>query len=165
MSGWLRRIRGAIGMGVTWAAGWAATGLLIGVTSVLTPGLPWHYFFDVFDAPLPALALPGFVGGALFSLVLGVAGRHRRFRDLSLPQFAAWGAAGGLLLSLVPAALVGLGLAHLAAGAHGVWTLTAIIAVPLTLLSSASAAGTLMAARMTEQPALPAGDEARQLHE
>jgi hypothetical protein len=59
---------------------------------------------------LPALAVPGFVGGACFSVVLGIAGRRRRFEDLSLSRFAAWGALGGLLLSLVPAAMVAVGL-------------------------------------------------------
>ncbi len=72
MTPWLRRARGAIGIGLTWAAAWAAawavTGLLIGVTSVLTPWLPWGGFFAVFDAPLPALAVPGVVGGTLWSL-------------------------------------------------------------------------------------------------
>ncbi|HEX9164509.1 MAG TPA: hypothetical protein VF862_01260, partial [Gemmatimonadales bacterium] len=111
MNPWVRRFRGAVGMGLTWALGWAVVGLGIGVASLLLPGLPWHRFFDVFDAPLPALAVPGFVGGALFSLVLGVAGRHRRFEQLSVPRFAAWGALGGVLLSLVPAAMVAVGLA------------------------------------------------------
>ena len=87
MKKWLRRIRGAVGMGLTWAVGWALFGVLIGVTSVLLPGLPWDLFFEVFDAPLPALAIPGFVGGALFSTVLGIAGRRRRFDELSLPRF------------------------------------------------------------------------------
>ena len=41
MKHWLRRIRGAVGMGLTWAAGWALAGVLIGVTSILLPGLPW----------------------------------------------------------------------------------------------------------------------------
>lgn len=91
MQPWLRRIRGAVGMGLAWAAGWAVFGVLIGVTSVLLPGLPWDAFFKVFDAPLPALAIPGFLGGALFSIVLGIAGRRLRFDELSLPRFAAWG--------------------------------------------------------------------------
>src|SRR5512139_1738757 len=111
MTSWLRRIRGAFGMGLTWAAGWALFGLLIGVTSVVLPDLPWDAFFAVFDAPLPALAVPGFVGGALFSVVLGIAARRRRFDQLSMPRFALWGAVGGVLLSLVPAAMFALGLA------------------------------------------------------
>ena len=65
MRNWQRRIRGAVGMGLTWAAGWALVGVLIGVTSRLLPGLPWDALFEVFDAPLPALAIPGFIGGAL----------------------------------------------------------------------------------------------------
>ena len=149
----LKRIRGALGMGLTWAAGWALAGLAIGVGSRLLPFLPWDAFFAVFDAPLPALAIPGFVGGVLFSVVLGVVGRHRQFHELSLPRFAAWGAVGGLLLSLVPATMVTLGLATLAPSA-GMWTLTAMIAGPLTLLSAASASGSLLIARTAERRAL-----------
>lgn len=155
----LRRIRGALGMGLTWAVGWALVGLLLGVTSRLLPFLPWNSLFEIFDAPLPALAIPGFVGGALFSVVLGVAARHRRFDELSLPGFAAWGALGGVLLSLVPAALSALGLVTLAPGGAGLWQLTAIICVPLALLSAASAAGSLLLARGAEPRELPGHDD------
>jgi hypothetical protein len=150
MKKWLRRIRGAVGMGLTWAAGWALAGVLIGVTSILLPGLPWDSFFEFFDAPLPALAIPGFFGGALFSIVLGIAGRRRRFDELSLPRFAAWGAVGGLLLSLVPAAMVAVGLAGLGRPEVGLWQITATISGPLTLLSAVSASGSLMLARRAE---------------
>jgi hypothetical protein len=157
MNQWQRRIRGAIGMGLTWAAGWALVGLLIGVTSTLLPGVPWDAFFEVFDAPLPALAIPGFCGGVLFSMVLGIAGRRRRFEELSLPRFAAWGAVGGLMLSLLPAALVGVGLATMTRPSAGVWQLTAAIVVPLTLLSAVSASGSLLLARTAERRALSDG--------
>jgi hypothetical protein len=92
--------------------------LLIGASSLLLPGLPCDTFFKYFDAPLPALGVPGFVGGALFSLVLGVAGRRRRFDELSVARFAVWGALGGLMLALVPAALVVVGQATLARDFH-----------------------------------------------
>ena len=151
-----RLIRGAVGMGLTWAAGWAIVGVLIGVTSVLLPWLPWESFFEVFDAPLPALAVPGFFGGVFFSLVLGIAGRRRRFSELSLSRFAAWGAAGGVLLSLFPAALVAVGLASISGpNATGLWPTTAMIMGPLALLSAGSAAGTLMLARLAEGRTLP----------
>jgi hypothetical protein len=146
MGNWGRRIRGVVGMGVTWAIAWMLGGLLIGVSSILLPGLPWAAFFDVFDAPLPALAIPGFVGGTIFSIVLGIAGRRHRFDELSLPRVAAWGALGGVLLSLVPAALVLLGLATPREGTSA-WQLTAIIAGPLTFLCALSAAGSLALAR------------------
>ncbi len=151
MKKWLRRIRGAVGMGLTWAAGWALVGVLIGITSLLLPGLPWVVFFEIFDAPLPALALPGFVGGALFSTVLGIAGRRRRFDELSLPRFGAWGAVGGVLLGLFPAAMVAVGLAS---AAVDLWLFTAIIIGPLALLCAVSATGSLALARMAEDRAL-----------
>ncbi len=151
MKRWLRRIRGAVGMGLTWAVGWALVGVLIGVTSILLPGLPWDLFFEVFDAPLPALAVPGFVGGAFFSTVLGIAGRRHRFDELSLPRVAAWGAVGGLLLGLFPAAMVAVGLAS---ANVDVWLFTTVIIGPLSLLSAVSASGSLALARMTEDRAL-----------
>jgi len=160
---WLRRIRGAVGMGLTWAVGWGLFGLLIGVTSLLFPGIPgWDTFFRIFDAPLPALGMVGFVAGALFSVVLGVVGHDRNFHELSLRRFTAWGAVGGFLLSLVPAAFVVLGLGTFNPNVvPTVWHLTGIIAVPLTLLGAASAAGTLLIARRFERgQSLGARDDA-----
>lgn len=130
-----------------------------GVTSKILPDLPWHYFFDVFDAPLPAMAIPGFFGGVLFSTVLGIAGRRRRFDELSLPRVAAWGALGGLLLSLLPASLVAVGLATGRPGAD-LWRFTAVITGPLILLSAGSASGSLLLARRSEErELLVAGDD------
>lgn len=157
MTRWLKRIRGALGMGLTWAVGWALAGLGIGVATNLTPSLPWHLFFNVFDAPLPALAIPGFFGGVFYSVVLSIAARRRRFDELSLPRVAVWGALGGLLLAVFPSLLGLFGLAHLREGLEW-WRLTAMVAVPTMLLGSASATGSLMIARRAERQALGAGD-------
>ena len=155
----LKRVRGAIGMGLTWAAGWAVFGILVGVASRLTSGLPfWDPFFRIFDAPLPALAVPGFIGGALFSIVLGIAGCRHKFGDLSVGRFSAWGAVGGILLSVLPATLNAVGLAELGGDdALGIWQLTATIGVPLTILCAASAAGSLLLARKASTPELTGG--------
>ncbi len=142
MKRWLRRIRGAVGMGLTWAAGWGLVGVLIGLSWSL--GLPMEWFVEVFDAPLPALAIPGFFGGAVFSTVLGIAGRRRRFDELSLPRFGAWGAVGGLLLGLFPTLLV------VSTGAASV-AAAAVIIGTLTLLSAVSASSSLALARMAEE--------------
>lgn len=159
MKSWLRRIRGAVLMGVTWAAGWGVSGVLIGVASVLLPFLPWARFFRVFDAPLPALAMPGFVGGVIFSAVLATVGRRRRFDQLSLPLFAVLGAVGGVLLALVPAGFVLLGLGDLAEGVE-LWRLTLVFAVPAAALGSASATGSLLLARRAERSQLLAAGAA-----
>ena len=150
MKTWLRRIRGAVLTGVTWAIGWAVAGLLIGVASKLVPGL-FDSFFAVFDAPLPALAIPGFFGGVFFSMVLGIAGRRRKFRELSLPRFAAWGAVGGLLLTLSPFALVAVGLASTEGSALRAWQVIAVIGPTFILLGAVSAAVSLMLARQAER--------------
>jgi hypothetical protein len=156
MKKWLTRIRGAVGMGLVWAAEWAVAGLAIGVASLLLPGLPWHLFFEVFDAPLPALAIPGFFGGIFFSIVLGIAGRHRRFHELSLPVFAAWGAMGGLLLTLFPLVLSAVGLATLNVSP---WPIIAAIGGPFILLGAGSASLTLILARRSARQALGEASE------
>jgi hypothetical protein len=137
-------------MGITWAIGWGMVGLLIGLVSVVTPFLPWEVFFNVFDAPLLTLAIPGFFGGVLTSMVLGIAGRNRRFDQLSLPWLALVGALGGVLLAIFPAVLVTVGLATLNPNAPGLLALTGTLGVPMALLGSASAAGTLVLARKAE---------------
>ena len=147
-------------MGLTWAFGWAVAGVSIGVASILLPGLPWSAFFEVFDAPLPALAVPGFFAGVFFSAVLGIAGRRRRFSELSLPRVAAWGALGGLLLTLFPFALVAVGLASREGSAIGTSQILAVITPLFVLLSALSASVTLIIARAAERRELPEASEA-----
>lgn len=112
----------------------------------MLPFLPWDSFFKVFDAPLPALGMPGFIGGVFFSVLTGLAERRRSFEELSLSRFGVWGAAAGLLLSLVPAAMVSAGLATLNRP-DNMWQLTALISGPLTLLGALSGFGSLLLAR------------------
>jgi hypothetical protein len=151
---WLRRIRGAVGMGLAWALGWAVAGLLIGVTSKLLPFLPWDWFFEILDAPLPAMAVPGFFGGVFFSMVLGIAGRSRRFSKLSVPRFAAWGAIGGLLLTLLPFFLVAVGLADTSGSRFSAWEVVRVMGPTFVLLGTLSAVVALKVARKTEKRAL-----------
>ena len=156
-------MRGAVGMGLTWAAGWAVAGVLIGITSNVLPGLPWDAFFKVFDAPLPALAIPGFFGGALFSVVLGIAARRRRFDELSVPRFATWGAVGGLLLSLLPNALAAAGLLTVGPDVS-LWQSTAVISGPFILLSALSASASLLLARRAQdREVLKSNDQVAEL--
>jgi hypothetical protein len=151
MGTWLRRIRGAIAMGVIWGLGWGLGGLTIGVASRLFPGLPWwDTFFKYFDAPLPALALPGFLAGMFFSVVVGIAGRRRRFSELSIRSFALWGAVGGVFVTFIPAMMVGVGLGSLNIPTREFLTVLTVAAVPAALLSSTFAAGYLAIARRAE---------------
>ena len=140
----MRRIRGAAGMGLTWALGWGLVGGVLEFFANFIPAL------NVVDMWIQSLAIPGFIAGAAFSVVLGVAGRGRAFGELSLPRFASWGATGGLLLG---ATLFLIRVAN--AGLPASWLPTMVVLGTLTTLSAASAAGTLALARRGEaSPAL-----------
>ncbi len=147
MNDWLRRIRGAVGMGLTWAVGWGLVGGLIELILNLVPGPDLGHIVDMWPQ---TLGMIGFVGGVTFSVVLRIAAGRRRFDELSLPGFTALGAVGGLLLGTAAIAM-GVG------GAEPLWLRGAVLLVPPTLLSAASAAGTLALARMAERPSLEAG--------
>jgi hypothetical protein len=95
MKKWLRRIRGAIGMGLTWAVAWGGVGSIVVLGFLLVTG-------SRPDAPFPLMfGAFGFVAGVIFSGVLSLVEGRRRFDQLSLPRFATWGAAGGFLLSAI----------------------------------------------------------------
>src|SRR5438105_14205365 len=89
MRKWLRRIRGAIGMGLTWGAAWFVAGLVPRWLFDFNPDVPFPFVFGVL----------GFIAGVTFSGLLVLADRRRNFDPMSLPRFAASGAVGGLRVS------------------------------------------------------------------
>ena len=139
MRNWLQRIRGAVGMGLTWAAGWAPIGGVLGaVLHVVLPGTPIG-LGSVIALNATTFAVLGFVGGTIFATVLRLTEGHHRFDELSLPRFAGWGGIGGVLLGgvAVTAGLWG----------AGVGVLGASIVGAAALLGAGSAAGSLALAR------------------
>jgi len=144
LQNWLRRIRGAIGMGLTWAVGWGLVGFLIEFVQEVVPG--WNgALVDIWPM---ALAIPGFFSGVVFAGVLSIAGGRRRFDEISLLAFAGWGALGGLVVSSFIVTFAGPSPASL------------LVAGVATLLCTGSAAASLTLARMAEdQELLDASDE------
>ena len=134
MKNWGRRIRGAIGIGLTWGAAWFGAGILLARVSSFKPDLPFALLF----APL------GFATGIIFSgILVAIEGRRRRDR-MSLSRFAAWGAASGLQLSgifVVGAALRG----------GSVWGEFLVFGPVLTMAGAMCAAGSLALARRGER--------------
>jgi len=127
---WLRRIRGAVGIGLTWAAAWFAAGMLL--LLVVGP--------NAADVPFPLFfGLLGFLTGAMFSLVLGIVARRRRFDQMSMPRFAGWGAVGGLSLSSILIWTAGPDAEFL------------VLGPVFTFAGAISAAGTLALARRAEK--------------
>jgi hypothetical protein len=138
MKKWLTRIRGAIGIGLTWAIAWFGAGLiLLAIVGVGAADVPFPLFF----------ALLGFLAGVTFSGILGIVEGRRRFDQMSLSRFALWGGVGGILLSVVLSLFVGGGALPVLA--------------PIFALSGAGcAAGSLALARLAEdRELLDAGDD------
>jgi len=87
------------------------------------------------------LAIPGFVGGVVFSGLLWLTEGRRRFEELSLRRFGVIGGATG--------ALLGAGVVTVAAltGASPTWLHFTTIASAATVLGAVSASGSLAIAR------------------
>ncbi len=134
MKKWLRRIRGALGMGLTWAAAWSGLGAMLGLAwgAISGSGLALGFVSGVL-----AFAVIGFIGGSAFSVVLGLAEGRRTFDEMSLPRFAGWGAVGGLLLFVLLFMVLG----------EGFWLGTVAMAGVVALIGAGSAAGSLALAR------------------
>ena len=136
MRKWLRRIRGAIGMGLTWAA------VLFAVGSV-----PRWVFGVETDAPIPIVfGVFGFVAGVTFSALLLLTKGRRTFDQMSIRRFAGLGAVGGLLLSALWANAVSLS-----------WGEILAIAPTFAFACAVCAAGTLAVARRAVRRELPDG--------
>ena len=150
MARWLRRVRGAVLMGLTWAVIWAPVAVVIGM--IVDP----DGSMDEMWVAIGAYA--GFLGGLVFSAVLGVVGARRRFDELSLSRVAGWGALAGLLVGSLPFT-VGTPTTELP-----LWMLAAVVVGPITLLSGVSAAGSLaLARRARRREALDVGSSAAEL--
>jgi len=137
MTGWWRRLRGALGLGVVWAGGGAVVGGVIELIANFVPAL------NRVDMWIPMLALPGFIGGVIFATALGIAARGRTFNDLSFPGMVSLGLLGGVILGGL---LVGIGAPPM-------------ILLPTTVLSGVGAALSLGIGRMAERDRLPGGTD------
>lgn len=135
MRTWLRRIRGAIGMGFTWAAAWFAVGLVPRWVFGLNADVPFPLVFAVF----------GLIAGITFSGLIVLTEGRRTFDQMSLPRFAGWGAVGGLLLSALFARAASLGRGDVLA-----------LAPTLAIACAVCASGSLAVARRAATRELPA---------
>ena len=132
----LRRVRGAIGMGLTWAVVWSAAG-----------AVPRWVFGIETDVPFPIVfGVLGLGAGVIFSALLTLTEGRRTLDQMSLPRFATWGAVGGVLLSALFVRGASLG------GADAL-----VIAPTFALACGVSAAGSLALARRAEKRELPRG--------
>ena len=152
MSKWLRRIRGALGMGLTWAVAWAPLGAIWALLPFVSPP-----DLAVVTTFVVQAVVFGFVGGAAFSIVLGMIEGRRSFDEMSLPRFAAWGVVGGVLMFVLLHTVGAAGLRLLGVPIPSFEFSQLIFDGVITLMLAGSAAGSLALARMAEPGLLQAG--------
>ena len=141
MKQFLRRLRGIIGTGLTWAVGWmGAFGLvalpilgLLGRAENWVPGLVLYNVLIV--------GVLGFIAGSSFGLVLTALERRKKLEDLSFFRIAMWGGIGGLALAAIT----------------GNNYLDPVIV--FTLLGIGSATGSLALAKKAHRKELTKGDD------
>ncbi len=130
----LRRIRGAVLSGLAWCVVWAPIGVLVGLC--VDPDGSMDEMWVAIGG------YPGLLCGAVFSAVVGIAERRRRLRELSFIRAGVWGAVSGLLVGLLPFA-VGTSSSELPP-----WLLGVVVSGAVILLSTASAVGSALVARL-----------------
>ena len=153
MGKWAQRIRGAIGIGLTWAIGWSAIGVVLGLVVSIVANFPMLLVVKNYGT---SFGLLGFLAGVIFSLLLSFAERKRNFEQLSAARFTLWGALGGLVLATMSIAIGMFG-----AGIDQVsMVVSSVIGTTFTVLGAGFAAGTLGLARGAPQATLKQGDPA-----
>jgi hypothetical protein len=140
MQKWLRRVRGAIGMGVTWAVAWGIVGIVPRLLLGYNPDAPFPIIFGVL----------GFIAGVAFSVVLVAAEGRRRFDQMSVPRFAGWGAVGGLALSALFARMASLEMGDVL-----------IVTPAIAIACAVCASGSLALARRATKGELPVHESIR----
>jgi hypothetical protein len=147
MKGFLRRLRGIIGTGLTWAVGWAG---LYGAFLLAA----WAFGAEAQWELGPVLRLVfnvgtyGFLGGSAFGVILSVLERHKSLEDLTFKRIALWGSLGGLAVVTMLSVLFG--------------TLVFTYLTPVilyTLLGVGSATGTVAIAKRASDPKVLEGDD------
>ena len=95
-----RWLRGALGIGLTWAGLWVVFGIVVGIVirivdpSDIGPG----------EGPgvvLPILAVVGFLSGLGFAGLFSLAERRRTLTELSPGRAALWGLVGSAAIPLL----------------------------------------------------------------
>lgn len=140
---WLRRIRGAVLTGLAWAVVWAPIAVLAGL--IVDPDGSMDEMWVAIGA------YPGFLCGAVFVAVLGIAEGRRGLDESPLSRVGAWGAVAGVLVGVLPFTL------GTATSAVPLWQLLVGFAGSTTLLSAVSAMGSALLVRHAARRPRPAG--------
>ena len=140
----LRRLRGALGTGLTWAVGWGVLGAVHGLLIGIIKPWQWEFYNPILTTAL-GYGIAGLVAGTGFAALLASLDRAKTLEGLSFRRLGVWGAAGG---ALVPV------LVHLTRGltSSAGWGDVAVTALVTATMGGLSAAATLRVARTALPP-------------
>ena len=104
MNSFVRKLRGLLGVGLTWGALWSVIGAGVGlVLAVLVPDA-WGWTARVFEWAL-GMGLYGLVSGVGFGSLLALREGRRTVLDIPLRRAAIWGVVGSAAVPLLFGAL------------------------------------------------------------
>jgi hypothetical protein len=107
---WLRRLRGAVGIGAIWGCALSVLGSAIAiVASIIWHAIPPSLVVTYVVNAALWYGVEGFVLGSGFAVVLTIIDGRKTFEELTPGRAALWGALAGVGLTIV-AGLVGNGL-------------------------------------------------------
>ena len=138
MKPWSRHIRDAFAMALAWAVVWAPIAVVIG-TTLIDPDNSMDEMWVLVGA------YPAFLCAVIFSGVLAIAERGRRLDKLMVPRAAMWGALAGVIVGVFPITV------GTPTSALPLWQLAGLVIGSITLLSTLSAVGSVLAARMARK--------------
>ena len=144
----LRKLRGLLGVGITWGTLWAGIGAGIGlVVGIVSPEL-WNWGNPILEWAL-GMGLYGLVSGFGFGALLSLGEGSKTLRDLTLGRVALWGVLGSAAVPVV--------FGFLGAFGAGTSMIDIVEAMAVTaLLGGTFAPGSVALARRAE---LGAGDD------
>jgi hypothetical protein len=96
----LRKLRGLLGVGITWGTLWAGIGAGIGfVLGVISPEI-WGWSNPILEWAV-GMGAYGLVSGMGFGALLSLGEGRRTILDLSLPRVAFWGVLGSAVVPVL----------------------------------------------------------------
>lgn len=104
MKKFVRRLRGLLGVGLTWGALWSMIGAGVGMAiGIVAPGV-WEMTNPILKWTV-GMGLYGLVSGVGFGSLLALREGRKTLFDLSLRRAAIWGVAGAAAVPLLFGAL------------------------------------------------------------
>lgn len=142
MKKWLSGIRGSLVMTLAWTVGWG-----LGFGGLIEAFVdPSGRFVDIW---FTVMAIPGFIGGVVFSALLRIAEGRHSFDEVSLARFATWGVVTGLVLGVLVALFL--------PGFASAMTLTTAVMISIaTALGAVAAIGSAVFFRLVARGQTPA---------